>query len=295
MAKGWHILGAGAIGCLFADALASSGAPTTLVLRANTPSAPPLQMERNGQTHTRSLSSTNAPDVSPIDHLLVTTKAYDVVSSVNSVRHRLTAGATIVLLANGLGYAEDVASLVPGANLYCGTTTEGAFRRALWHICHAGRGQTLLGAFAGRASAPDWFDDWQALKLECRWTNTIHAALWHKLAINCAINPLTARHRCHNGELANNPVFARQVTELCKEIADVSRAAGFDDIAHSIEGDAFDVIQRTAANRSSMLQDTLAGRSTEIEFITGHLVNRAEQLGIEVPANRDLLEQIRNA
>jgi 2-dehydropantoate 2-reductase len=55
-----------------------------------------------------------------------------------------------------------------------------------------------------------------------------------------------------------------------------------------------DVIQGTAGNRSSMLQDVTLGRRTEIDYITGYLLHVAEQLGIDAPHNRALLETIKS-
>ena len=60
-----------------------------------------------------------------------------------------------------------------------------------------------------------------------------------------------------------------------------------------LERIVFDVIRSTAANRSSMLQDVAAGRPTEIEYITGWLVEQASNLGVDVPNNARLLEAVR--
>jgi 2-dehydropantoate 2-reductase len=52
------------------------------------------------------------------------------------------------------------------------------------------------------------------------------------------------------------------------------------------------IIAGTAENRSSMLQDVESGRRTEIDYITGHLLNVAKQHGLDAPLNRALLEHI---
>ena len=117
------------------------------------------------------------------------------------------------------------------------------------------------------------------------------ACLWRKLAINAAINPLTALLRCTNGELAGDP--ADRVRRLCTEISAVARAAGMGRAVESLENVVFEVIHNTADNRSSMLQDVEAGRPTEIDYITGWLVEQANRLGMDVPANAALLEQVK--
>jgi 2-dehydropantoate 2-reductase len=43
-----------------------------------------------------------------------------------------------------------------------------------------------------------------------------------------------------------------------------------------------------------MLQDVLAGRPTEIEYITGHLLRVAQQHGVAVPHNEAVYSRIVN-
>ena len=59
------------------------------------------------------------------------------------------------------------------------------------------------------------------------------------------------------------------------------------------EGEADRVCHATAGNISSMLQDIQAGRKTEIDSITGSLVDEAHKLGIPTPINSELLVQVR--
>lgn len=53
------------------------------------------------------------------------------------------------------------------------------------------------------------------------------------------------------------------------------------------------VIESTADNISSMLQDIRAQRHTEIDYITGFLLNRARAHGLSVPENARLFEQVK--
>ena len=287
----WHILGAGAIGCLFAHAMAGASIPCTLI-RRNTDQAHCLLKVQNHAGESRvKIPCETALQNKPVDQLLITTKAYDVEAALRSVRHRLTENAIVLLLVNGMGLAERAAVLLPGKRIYCGITTEGAYRRGPLDICHAGRGLTRIGALPA-AAEPGWFAPWRTLDLQCQWQEQIEPALWHKLAINCAINPLTAVYGCRNGELGRDPKLGAEVESLCGEIAKVSRALGYSRTADTIDEDVARVIRDTANNRSSMLQDVQAGRQTETDFITGYLVSRAAELNLPVPHNEALLRRI---
>lgn len=285
----WHVLGAGAIGCLFATALQRSGLPVTLLLREHHGQVP-VQVDDGDDHELRYFQTSRPGDAGHIGHLLVTTKAYDVCTAVKSIAHRLDADSQVLLLANGLGYTDELRRALPHIDYFLGSTTEGAYRLRPLHIHHAGRGYTRIGKPAC-ITPPDWFDAWSRAVQPGSWDDDIQATLWLKLAINCAINPLTALHRCRNGELAKPPLAA-QVLDLCEEIAPVCTAAGFPISCAALHDHVCEVIVATAANRSSMLQDALAGRPTECNYISGYLVAAARRHNIAVPRNEELLKRL---
>ena len=297
MASEWHVLGAGSIGCLFASALHRAGCDTTLILRDEK-----LTRERGSATvriaaH-KNITEIPLPISTPagvehISHLLVTTKAYDAGAALASIAHRLDENSHILVLVNGMGVLPELEAAHPGLKFYGATTTEGAFRTSRWEIVHAGTGITKIGRGAVKKT-PVWFEDWSRLSVSCVWEEDIEAALWQKLAVNCAINPMTALFRCNNGQLLSRGDLAGQLAALCDEISTISAAAGQTATADGLYQRVGDVIEKTADNRSSMLQDVLAGRSTEIEYISGYLVGVARRLQLPAPLNEDLLTKIRN-
>ena len=292
MAAHWHVLGAGAIGCLFATALQRSGCSTTLLLReCGEKSSSSVLVQRRGAITEVQMPVSATGDSGPVTHLLVTTKAYDVRRAVGAVAHRFNSDTRLLLLVNGMGLTEELREDFPNLDIYCGTTTEGAYRIAPMHIRHAGSGLTRIGKPGQTRPAP-WFDQWSRAMGSCIWDADIHRALWLKLAINCAINPLTAVHGCLNGELAQRPELAMEVSRLCDEIAAISRAAGYASAAVNLEQAVTDVIAGTANNRSSMLQDAQGGHRTEIDYITGYLLTVARRHGIAAPGNQSLFERV---
>jgi 2-dehydropantoate 2-reductase len=221
--------------------------------------------------------------------LLVTTKANDAAAAVAAVVHALSPRAPVVLLHNGMGILEQLAAQHPALQLLAGTTTEGAYLDESV-VVHAGLGETVIGQQG--QEAPAWFESFADSDERFYWTQDIDAALWKKLLINCAINPLTAVHRCRNGALAEDPALAAAVGELCEELEAVSAARGYRQEPGTVRDWAMTVIRQTAANQSSMLQDVLNGRETEVGYITGYLVLEARRLGVPCPHNEALLAQL---
>ncbi len=297
MPRHWSVLGAGAMGCLFASRLNQAGMQVTLLLReqdsarGETPDTVRVRLQDASGLSEIELDSDHCVGREPIELLLLTTKAHDAQAALAAIAPRLNDNSHIVLMVNGMGLVEELKRAHPALNFYLGTTTEGAYRRNPLSIVHAGRGHTIIGHPEG-AAPPVWIADWIAALGSCAWEPEIEVALWQKLAVNCAINPLTAVHRCRNGELTNNTRLAIEAGALCSEIASVCTAAGFVDLAAHLHQRVQSVARATAQNRSSMLQDILAGRRTEISYITGYLLQTAERLGVAAPLNRALMDSV---
>ncbi len=121
----------------------------------------------------------------------------------------------------------------------------------------------------------------------------LESLLWGKLAINASINPLTSLLGVRNGRLLESAPARRLMAELADEVARVAAARGVELPFPDPGAAAEDVARRTAANRSSMLQDLLRGAPTEVEAIQGAIVKAGEAAGVPTPANRLVADLIR--
>lgn len=301
----WHILGAGAIGCLFARDLLTAGLRVCLILREQ------KSLDQLHEQHNAILVRTEAGDKTcqveaqlpdaddTIEHLLVTTKAYDTVAAVRRVAHRLKPGAHIVLLQNGYGQQQAVAEAFPNFPIWAASTTRGAHKTAPFTLVPAGEGVTRIGPMQESDVPNDvhYPAGWDRLN-SVEYHYNIHQVLLQKLAINAAINPLTALYNCRNSELLSNPDLNDLLAALCEEIEHILIEAKpahlslplFD---HPLFEVATKVATDTGANYSSMQQDIRYKRPTEIEEITGYLCALAEQHNIEAPLNQQLLTRVR--
>ena len=298
----WHLLGAGAIGCLWACQLRLIGHPVSLIVRNTEGLArftKPLSLEGLSRADSLTLEAQTADTDQPIRQLLVCTKSYDSVEAIRSIHPRLAEGACVVLLQNGMGQQQQVRELfdrTSGSNrirLYAATTTEGAYlenHNNRLRLVHAGRGESWYGPInsAAEQQGPLPLAELFELPIGGDYDPQISARLWQKLAINAAINGLTALHRCRNGELASNPDYHCQMAQLCAEIEQLGQPLFNQPLIER----ATAVAQATADNYSSMLQDVRNHRRTEIDFINGFICHEAERIGLTLPYNRQLLEAI---
>jgi len=295
----WHLLGAGAIGTLFASQLQGNGIAVTLVLRDSADGAPlraagGLTLSHNDSTQHFMPSFSGVDSAAVIDHLLVTTKAYQSLDALVSVLPRLTRDAVVVLLHNGFGPQQQAAARWPGLRLYAGTTTEGAYRESATRVVHAGRGETWLGPInaAANAAGSTALAGLLQLPIGCHYDPAITTRLWQKLALNAAINGLTVIHDCRNGELARQPDYRRQLQALCEETEALAAASGQPLFERPLFAVALAVAEATASNYSSMLQDVRHRRPTELDSINGTLCRLAAEIGLDLPTHRWLIAAV---
>lgn len=245
----------------------------------------------------------------------LTTKAHGVPAAWQQLTPHITPETPVTCWQNGLSAQPWLTER--HANLLCASTTEGAWlppepgatatpdagstADEFQHlgVQHAGRGHTWLGAWQSDGD-PD-SQPHQAALLQCDWlraagfacesTPDIQTRLWHKLAINAAINPLVARYRIRNGQLRDRP-FAPMVRQAVEEISAILDSEGISAPREGWQALVEQVILATANNRASMLQDVLAGRPTEVEAILGPLRLAAARHGLALPLLDDLYRQL---
>ncbi|MBS7663792.1 putative 2-dehydropantoate 2-reductase [Pseudomonas lalucatii] len=283
-ASTWHILGAGSLGCLWAVRLARAGVPLRLILRsperlAAYRRAGGLTLVERGAARLYPLQAQTAAEPAPIRRLLLACKAYDAADAIAGLAPRLAAGAEVILLQNGLGSQDAVAARLPQARCILASSTEGAFRDGDFRVVFAGHGHTWLGDPQDLAP-PTWLADLQRAGIVHDWSLDILARLWRKLALNCAINPLTVLYDCRNGGLLEHPA---EVATLCEELAELLQRCGQPSAASALHDEVQRVIQATAANYSSMHQDVAQGRRTEIAYLLGHACAAAARHRLVLP------------
>ncbi|HDS1735675.1 MULTISPECIES: putative 2-dehydropantoate 2-reductase [Pseudomonas] len=290
MSSTWHILGAGSLGSLWACRLARAGKAVRLILRdpqrlAAYQAAGGLTLLEQDHSTLFAIPAETDEHGGPIHRLLVACKAYDAAPAVARLAPRLVAGAELVLLQNGLGSQDEVAEQVPHARCIFASSTEGAFREQDWRVRFAGHGFNWLGDPLN-PGLPEWFEDLHDAAIPAEWSVDILTRLWRKLALNCAINPLTVLHDCHNGGLLEH---LGEVDALCTELAELLRRCGQPKAAEDLPEEVQRVILATAANYSSMYQDVRHARRTELHYLLGHACRAAARHGLTLPQ----LEQLR--
>jgi 2-dehydropantoate 2-reductase len=301
------VVGAGSLGSLVAGYLAMGGIDCSIIAReplASAIAAHGIQIKQvfSGKAFNvrdvRVLGSMR--EIDACDVVIFGVKAFDVQATLGSLRDARVldpSRSTLFLMQNGIGIEDFARAAFPSVPLIRMTTTNGALLVQPGVVHHTGAGEIQLGFWDGVRHAGDdqvikAID--QAFKhagLTSAISSAMHQKVWEKAIVNAGINAVGAMFKVPNGKIIEVPQLCTISRRLTSEAVAVARATG-DITAFDGHAAVQAVLERTAANRNSMLQDIERGRKTEIDFINGAFASRGKELGIDVPWNEFIIAAI---
>ncbi|WP_282941511.1 2-dehydropantoate 2-reductase [Paenibacillus sp. RC67] len=314
-----RVIGAGALGMLIAAALAEAGVQIELVTRsreqAEKLSAEGLQLVkmkkkagmdqhkitvRPSITTAEDLESNPDQQAAP-DWILLMVKQTAVTDKLaQSIAAQMKPETRLICFQNGIGHTETLSRFIPIDQIWIAVTTEGALRHHSHGVEHTGSGITWLGPMnmANDEKKLNLLEKklqnmFQDAGFSVSLSNKITSKVWNKLLINSVINPLTAILQIPNGMLTQLPAITPLMRALFEEGVRLANKLGIE-LADDLWEQLLTVCERTAANQSSMLQDVRACRLTELDSITGGLLAKAQQAGIELPSHRTVYQLVRS-
>lgn len=286
------IVGAGALGCLF-GALLSRRADVCVLThwreQGEALRRDGVTLESDGRTAARAHEVKVALDESELpwmpDVVIVCVKVYDTEEKLGRLLPCI-GEAPVVSIQNGLAQLEIMRTLV-GADRSCmAPTYQAATKLRAGVIRHSANGPTSVWS---ESAVPDavhrLVDVMAALDMPAVVSPDGRRASWEKLIVTAGINALCALLRIPVGALTQSEHAMSLAHALAEEARLLASEEGQEFSAGEIRANVERAIALTARNHSSMLQDVLAGRPTEVEFVNGFVDRRSRQLGLAAPRN----------
>ena len=283
------ILGAGAIGSYFGSQL-SKVSDVTLVARKDHVD----MILKNGLEVSGEISEIyRIKAVEGIEKLptgstvIVTTKTHDLEEALRSLP-RYEDDLTIVLLQNGHGNEELVRGII------------GQEVKIVRGLVNTGVNFLAPGKIEVVLSNPTVIEDsklgrilealFSSCGLKVKLSDDIGAEIWRKLVLNCVINPLTALFRVPNREVAVETLrgVINDIVDECIQVADAEGVIIDPGMANYV----YDLTAQYG-NFSSMCQDIVKGKRTEIEFLNGRVSELGKRYGVSTPVNDTLSALVR--
>lgn len=290
------VVGSGAMACVFAARLSAAGVPVTMlaswedgiqhlqqqgvrVIDDNHPEqAYPIQVV------------TDPKDCRGVRLALVLVKSWQTARAAQQLTECLAGDGLALTLQNGLGNREQLTQALGARRVALGVTTLSATLLAPGLARPAGEAVITLGAHPNLAPLTRLL---QSAGFVIETSADPQVLLWGKLVINAAINPVTALLGIATAEVLTRPSARALLQAAVREAAAVAVAQGirlpYPDPVIAVET----IARRTTNNLSSMLQDVRRGAPTEIDAISGAIVQAGEATNVPTPINRTLWQLVK--
>jgi len=236
------------------------------------------------------LNATNDPkDLPRCDYGIVATKAIHTKTAIAQVAHIFDENGAVCSVQNGVGNEEIIAEHVKF--VIRGTTFPAGHPIAPGHIGFDIKGDTWIGPFEPTRAPMQKVEELAGL-LTRAGMKTIalrdaRGAQWSKLIFNAATNPVGALTLLHHGAATRFGPTGQLFNDLIAEGEAVAKKIGIE-----LHGDPRNLVQKGAnapgKHRASMLQDVMAKRQTEVDFMNGAIVEWGQKVGVPTPLNQAL-------
>ncbi len=293
------VIGCGAVGSLFAAHLAKAGEVEVWAYdlwKQHTDAIQKIGLRLSGAAEfTARLNATSDPKALPrCDYGIVATKAIHTRNAVAQAAHVFDDDSAVCSVQNGVGNEEIIAEHVK--YVIRGTTFPAGHTIGPGHIGYDIKGDTWIGPFEPTHTSMSKVEELAGLMARSGM-NTIaledaRGAQWTKLIFNASTNPVGTLTLLHHGAAARFEPTGELFNDLIAEGEAVAKKLGI-----ALHGDPRQLVQKGASapgqHRASMLQDVLAKRQTEVDFMNGAIVKWGEKFGVPTPLNKAMWELIK--
>ena len=228
----------------------------------------------------------NIKEIEENDLIILSTKATANEELLDDIKDKISESNILLVLQNGLGNEDQIKKIV-NCHVIRGIITSGTTFLEPGTVECSNLGDLFIEKSEQSKKLADIFNN---TGIKTQIAEDMKERIWKKVIVNCVMNTMTAILKVKNGELAKIPDVAKSIIDECVEVAD----------KEDLELDnnqMFEFVMKTmdasAENKSSMFQDILKGRKTEIDFLNGKVVELGKKHNIKTPVSEMLVSLIK--
>lgn len=296
------IIGAGALGIAVGASLKDGGADVDFLVRGETKTA----IEKNGisrtgffkdiKIETGQVGTYESYEKLPklnYDYVVISTKTLsngEISSSLYDNSSCMKPDCKIIFMQNGMGYEEDFLNRFDRKDIFHSRVISGFKKNAKNESeITVHQAPILIGTVYGgdNESVEPFVEAMNKSGFPIEVSDEIRKAIWAKFIYNTTLNPLGAILGLTYGELAASEYAHSIMDILIEETFAIMKASGsetfWDDPNEYREVFFNELVPSTANHRSSTLQDMEKGHKTEIDTMSGTLLNLASNCDVSAP------------
>jgi 2-dehydropantoate 2-reductase len=231
------------------------------------------------------LATDNVPEIGIADYVIMTTKSYDLDATIHQIKPCVGANTVILPLLNGADISARIRTLLPGIEVWQGCAYIVGRLNEPGVIESSGNVHNLFFGYNNMTTDRLLYFEKVMIDagIEAIFSENILSVIWKKFFFISSTASLTSYFDVSFGALLTDPLRKMTLVDLLEELLLVANAEGagidsrvIDKTIHQLENLPFETT-------SSMHSDFQAGRNTELQTLTGIVIDLGKKHGIATP------------
>ena len=254
-----------------------------------------IVLQEKGENHTfRPEAVTSAEGIGPVELIMLFVKSLYSDNALERNRNLIGPDTYVMTLQNGSGHEDILGKFVPEERIIIGTTNDNGVLLGPGYIRHSGSGETCFGLSAGQEN-PFLLQLKKELDncgFQATVSGDIRQMIWDKLFINVSLSVVTAILQVDMGFIAENEHAWKLAGRLIHEAVEVANRQGLGFDEEEIAREVRETSLKNPKGCTSIRADLRDGRRTEVDTISGAVVEAARRLGMDVPYHEMAVELV---
>ncbi|MCR5760533.1 MAG: 2-dehydropantoate 2-reductase [Sphaerochaetaceae bacterium] len=292
------VLGAGAMGSLFSGYL--SRCNDVSVVDVNPVTIETINRdgvtinEKDGSSSVyRPMALSNTKGMPKQDLVVLFVKSMFSVSALESNKNIIGPDTYLMTLQNGAGHESKLLKFADRKHVIIGSTQHNSSLVKPGTINHGGSGITCIGLLDGvNAELEKIASVFTESGFECKTESNVQKSVWKKMFTNTSASALTALFQVPLGFIHSDENANYLMKQLCIEAVNVANSLGLGFDVEEVYKDVDTVCINAPNGLTSIYADIRDGRRSEVDTISGSVVEAAHEQGIPVPFHEMLVKSI---
>ena len=286
--KNVAMVGLGAIGTVFARHLIKTAESFAVVAGGSRGE----RIRQNGQTINGEHIMPNVVEPNETnwkaDLIVFTVKNYQLEQAVEDVKNIVAKDTILFTIINGVSARDRIKTFYPKNTVLYGLCSTDAERDKTGGIYCSYEGQIKFGNADNTVMSPEvkavkeLFD---ASGIDSEAPNDMMRALWYKFMVNVSVNQLSAVTRSGYGGFVKIPELNNALRQVMSEVITLANKMGINITQSDAEKHINDMAGADPDGMTSMLQDVVSKRKTEVDYFAGTMIELGKKYNVPTPWN----------
>ena len=221
------------------------------------------------------------------DLIIIATKSQGLEGAIKNIKNFVNENTIIISLLNGISSEEKIQEAYPNATVLKSYFIGHSAVRVGNSVTQDGVGEIFI---ENNTKIKEIFDEFE---INYQIPEDINYSMWLKYTMNLFSNQVSAILDMNFGELKRNQAFLNFAKKIILEVRTIAQVKGVKNL-ENLENDALAFLNKMCdEGKTSMLQDILAGRKTEVEIFAGEIIRLGKIFNLPTPYNQVLYDLIK--